>query len=305
MRIALIGPGSVGGLLASNLTQSGHTVTLVDHRPKRAKVLHEAGWTVTGPRGVQHVQVPVVCDGASLPTPELTCLCVKATQTQDAIRLHADLLRRSDCLLSLQNGIDNAVELAEAFDPERVFAGMLTFGVFPSELGHLQHGGTGGVVLGRWPIGPESEARLVALAEVFRGAGFPADLSGDIRRVLWKKLLVNAVINPLSAILQKRNGEILSQPGMLEVAEHILEEGISAARSAGVEIGLSEARAALEEVTRLTSENRSSTWVDVAAGRATEIDALNGAIARRGDYPLNRLLTALVQALPPRLTSMG
>jgi 2-dehydropantoate 2-reductase len=139
------------------------------------------------------------------------------------------------------------------------------------------------------------------VAALFRRAGLPCEVRGDIEAVLWEKLLVNVGINPLTALLQVKNGDLLNLPPAWEIAVAAATETLAVARAGGIHLSV-DPEVRLREVCTATAANRSSMLQDVMAGRQTEIEALNAQIAARGaahgiSTPVNHLLTQLIRAL--------
>jgi 2-dehydropantoate 2-reductase len=156
--------------------------------------------------------------------------------------------------------------------------------------------GLGTITLGS-PAGNLELAQ--AVAELFAGAQLPAEAVADIWPVIWRKLAINCAINPLTALLDVQNGLLLDAPVRHFMGEIALEVG-QIARAAGVDLEPKELPRAVEEVCRLTAANVSSMLQDTRAERHTEIDQLNGAVAKVAEKvgakaPLNMALTALLK----------
>ena len=119
--------------------------------------------------------------------------------------------------------------------------------------------------------------------------------------VLWTKAVVNACFNPLTGLLRQRSGALGRSDALLGCSRMIVEEAAAVAAAQGVTLDTDELMERVRAVSRATAENRSSMLQDLEKGRRTEIDAINGAIARMGAErgiacPVNRLLTLLVKA---------
>ena len=212
--------------------------------------------------------------------------------------------------MTLQNGLGNREILTETLGEERVALGVTTLGANLIEPGRVRLAGDGSIQLGDHP-------RLDPLAEMLRVAGFHVETIPDTRALVWGKLAINAAINPLTALLQVPNGELLQRPTaralMGSAAAEV--EAVAAARgevprraavvrtaARGVRLPYSDTPSAAEEVARRTSANYSSMLCDIQRGAPTEIDAICGAIVRAGEQaqvptPVNRTLWHLVKAL--------
>ncbi len=301
MKLAIVGPGALGCLLAALLREAGEDVSLVDYRPDRVARLNRDGIQVhTLEGGHRLVKAPIglapevgACDA--------TIIAVKAYQTATAAQALPVLMSAGGLALTLQNGLGNLEELARAAGPERLLAGVGLLGVTRTGEGRIVYAGQGAIFIGV-PAGSRvSSTEVAALAEILRHAGLPCQAREDIEAVLWEKLVINAGINPLTALLRVPNGALLELPPAWELAVAAATETQAVATAAGLTLtGDPEAR--LRQVCTATAANRSSMLQDVLAGRPTEIEALNAQVAKLGQAlgvptPVNHFLTQLVRAL--------
>jgi len=301
MKIAVIGPGALGCLLAVSFSEAGEDVHLVDYRPERVALLREQGIRLKTPGGVSRL-IPVPC---WLPKEVglcgLTIMAVKAHQTRAAAQALPLLLDPEGLALSLQNGLGNLEEMARVAGPERLLAGVTFLGVTRQEEGQILYAGKGEVIIGA-PAGSTVPApEIAAVVALFQGAGFKCRSAADIQTLLWDKLMINAGINPLTALLRVPNGALLELPEAWSLAVAAAAEVRAVARAQGLAVtGNPEER--LAQVCRATAKNRSSMLQDVLAGRVTEIESLNAQVAARGaaldvPTPVNALLTQLIRSL--------
>jgi len=145
-------------------------------------------------------------------------------------------------------------------------------------------------------------SRAQEIIAAFNEAGLETEWVEDVESILWEKLLVNAAINPLTALFNCPNGRLALDPTLQAILRDIVAEALPLVRPHGVKLSLDEAIARVETVCRATAENISSMLQDIRRGKRTEIDFINGAVVREGERlkqppPLNRLLTALVERL--------
>jgi 2-dehydropantoate 2-reductase len=295
MKTAIIGPGALGCLFGAYLTKGGLDVILVDHRPERATILSGGGIAVQGLRGKHHVPVRVTADSDSVGAVDLVIVCVKAYHTEDALRLHGSLVGSNTTVWTIQNGLGNVETMARIVPAERIMGGSTAMGANLLAPGHVHHAGEGETFIGE--LDGTISPRVELVAKELTGAGIPVQPRPDIQRLIWKKVLVNVAINALSAILRVRNGVLVEHESALRLMEEAVREAVRTAAARGIHIPEDEALAQAKDVARRTANNRSSMLVDILAGRRTEIDFINGAIARLGPAPVNRVLTDLVRAL--------
>ncbi len=301
MKIAIVGPGALGCLLAGRFFAAREEVWLVDYRPQRAKVFQERGLTFTDLDGSRKVlPIPVVLPQELEPA-ELTLITVKAHQTKAAAQDLPALLAEGGIALSLQNGLGNLEQMAAVVGPARLLAGVTFVGATRPADGEVIFAGQGITLIGA-PAGSQvSLEEMEAVAQVFRRAALECQVRDDIEAVLWEKLIVNVGINPLTAILRVRNGALLDLPAAWELAVAAAQEAAAVADASGFALTI-DPEERLSQVCTATAANRSSMLQDILAGRATEIDALNAQIVQRGaalgiPAPVNACLTEIVRAL--------
>jgi 2-dehydropantoate 2-reductase len=309
LKVAIIGPGALGCLLAAKFTLAGEKVWLVDYRPERADLLNSQGLLLKTPQGIDAaVQVAAGLPGEVGPV-DLAILTVKAHQTAAAAQGLPTLLGSGGLALTLQNGLGNLEEMAKVAGPEHLLGGASILGVTKLREGEVLLAGLGPTYVGPPPGSLVSPDEVEAVAALFRRAGLPCEVRGNIEAVLWEKLLVNAGINPLTALLQVKNGDLLNLPPAWKVAVAAAAETLSVAQADGINLSV-DPEARLAEVCTATSANRSSMLQDVTAGRQTEIEALNAQVVTRGaahavPTPVNLLLTQLIRALEAARKSCG
>lgn len=301
MKVAVLGPGALGCLLAALLREAGAEVSLVDYRPERVARLRLQGIQMRTLDGVHRViQVPIGLAPEVGPC-ALTIVTVKAYQTESAARALPELMSQRGMALTLQNGLGNLESLARTVGPGRLLAGVGLLGVTGQDEGRIIYAGRGVIYIGA-PAGSQvSGTEVAAVVDLLHGAGLECQPREDIEAVLWEKLVINVGINPLTALLRVPNGALLQLPEAWEVAVAAAAEAQAVARAAGLTLK-GDPAARLRQVCADTAANRSSMLQDILAGRLTEIEALNAQVATRGralglPTPVNDLLTLLLRAV--------
>jgi 2-dehydropantoate 2-reductase len=300
MKLAVLGPGALGCLLAARLHQAGEAVWLVDYQRERAARLRQRGIAVHTLEGAhQRVGVPVGLAPEVGPC-EVTIVVVKSYQTQAAAQTLPILMAQGGLALTLQNGLGNLEAMARVVGPQRLLAGVALLGVTRREEGRIIQAGAGPIFMGV-PAGSQvSGDEVAALVEIFQRAGLSCRAQDNIEAGLWEKLVVNVGINPLTALLRVPNGALLELPQAWELAVAAATEAQAVAQTAGLKLRGDPAER-LRQVCSATASNRSSMLQDILAGRPTEIEALNGQVVARGQAlglptPVNDLLTRLMRA---------
>lgn len=265
--IWIVGGGALGTLLASRLERAGHSVSVLVRSDAGAAGIARAGRSVA-----------IVRDPASADRPTLAFVCVKARDTEGAARSIATLPPPRPVVCTLQNGWGHLEVLASTLPDAPLVAGATTLGAYFDAAGDLHASTEGTTLLAPWTGGDARSAEYVAA--VFRSAGLAVETRPDARAVLWRKLTLNAAVNPLTALLDQPNGTLLDHPPLLRVALAAAGE----AALTGIRLGYLPATfdpaPVVETLLEETRENRSSMAEDLARGRPTESDAILGAAIR-------------------------
>jgi len=300
--ILIVGTGALATLFAARLSEAGVGVTMLGTWQAGLEALREEGARLVGLDGVEYAYPvratddPAECRGA-----RLALVLVKGWQTERAARQLSACLDEDGLALTLQNGLGNREILVGNLGSRRVSLGVTTTGATLLGPGLVRLGGEGAISL-------EEHLRLEPVEAMLRSAGFTVNVVEDVRSLVWGKLVVNAAINPLTALLRVPNGELLQRPTALSLMDKLASEAAEVARALGVDLPFESPGSAAEEVARQTAANRSSMLQDVLRGAPTEIDAICGAIVRAGEAasvptPVNRVMWELVKALHDPLSA--
>lgn len=296
----MLGAGAMGCLVGGLLARAGEDVVLVDASAEHVEALNRQGLRLW--EGDELVRIPVraLVAGSAVRPADLVLFLVKAPRTRAALPSLPPLLAERGAVLTLQNGLGAADLLAEGLGAERVLVGVTAQGATLLGPGEIRHGGSGETLVG----GYRGEHPLVgAVVRALQGAGLPSRAAQDIWPGVWKKLAVNCGINALTALTGIRNGRIPEIPEAAELLGDAVREAAAVARAAGVDLGAPDALAEqVLAVATATAANRSSMGQDVDRESPTEIDFINGAVAREGlrlgvPTPVNTTLTRLVKTL--------
>lgn len=314
MRIAVVGAGAMGSLMAGRLaTVAGKGATpestidqvvLLGRPSEHLEAIRANGLTIVERDGSRtSAPVQATADPADVHGCDVVLVLVKSWATTDAVAPIRTGLNRDSIVITLQNGLGNAAAIRAALlnDGVRphVYLGVTTQAAMRTAPGEITHTGSGITALGRRANPANTQLRDIATA--IASSGMQTVAVDDIHRWVWRKLAVNAAINPLTALGGVQNRAISTDPWLRTAAETLAREVVTVGKAAGVKIDVNEVLAAVDEVARSTGENRSSMLVDLEAGIPTEIDAINGAVvseARRHaiKVPANQLMTALIRA---------
>ncbi len=299
-RIGVVGPGALGCLFAGLLALAGHDVRLLGRRREQVEVLQRDGIVVERDGEARRVAVRASTDPAALGPVDLAIVLVKATDTAEAATSLPALLGPAAPALSLQNGLGNVEALVAVLGADRVLGGVSSQGATTLGVGHVRHAGFGPTSLAEATVGLTERAKTVAA--LLDRAGLNARAYPDAAPLIWGKLIANAAINSLGALLRCQNGQTVERPASRELFVGLAREAGEVARALGVALPFDDPTAHAESVARVTYGNRNSMLQDVENRRRTEIEAINGAVARLGarhgvPTPLNATIAMLVHAL--------
>jgi 2-dehydropantoate 2-reductase len=296
-KIAIVGAGALGCYFGARLAQAGTAVTLVG-RPMQVEAIRRDGLILEADGKTQVLRPEITTDAGAVRDVELVLVCVKSADTAAAAAAVAPHLDADAALVSLQNGMGN-VETIRERTGRPVVAGLVYIGANMPAPNHVRHAGGNRVVLGAITGSGADRALVEQVAALFRSAGVAAEMSADMDAELWRKLLFNCAYNAVCALTGKPYGEMGAMPDVRAVMQSAADEVAALARRKGVTIP-DEALASLFAMTQSMPLQMSSTAQDLARGRPTEIDYLNGYIARESAAlglaaPANRTLNALVK----------
>lgn len=302
MKIVIIGAGAMGGLFAARLAAAGEDVSVVDVWAEHVETIRTQGLILetgegevrTKPAAVTRVEDLAACAA------DLVIVFVKSGMTAAAARSAQTILGPVGRVLTLQNGLGNAEIIAEVFGADRVLAGTTAQGATLIGPGRIRHGGRGDTHIGRLTGPVDDFCREAAM--ILSRAGIPAIAEDTVQSLIWGKLVINVGINALTALLRFTNGQLNDHAETRELVKLAVAEAVQVAAASDVRLPYDNAVEKVLAVAAATATNRSSMLQDILRGRATEIDAINGALVREGvrlgvPTPVNATLTLLIKAL--------
>lgn len=295
MKVAVMGAGAVGCYYGAMLARAGHPVSLIG-RPRHVDAIARDGLLLETSTFSARLPVKASVSSDAVAGADLVLVCVKSGDTERAGQDLAPHLAEDAVVLSLQNGVDNADRLAQVLG-RPVIPAVVYVAVEMAGPGQVRHHGRGELLIGASTRSPE-------VAALFSAAGIPTTVSADVIAALWEKLVINCAFNALSAIPHLPYGELVKSEHVLEVMHDVVSECLAVAQAAGVRVN-SALHVAIQKIAESMPTQYSSTAQDLAAGKRSEIDHLNGYIVAQGDQlrvatPVNRVLYTLVRLMERR-----
>jgi len=292
MKIAVMGAGAVGCYYGGMLARAGHDVTLIGRQQHVEAILRD-GLLMDTQCFREHVLLQASTEAGAVKGATLVLFCVKSTDTISAAAEIAPFLEPDALILSLQNGVDNAATLAGSVKnpalPVAVYVATEMAGP-----GHLKHHGRGELVIGPSEASP-------SLVKLFSDADIPTSISDNVPGALWAKLALNCAYNALSAITQLPYRHLMAGEGIENVMKDLVDECVAVAAAEGISIP-GDLWESVKRIAQTVPDQYSSTAQDLARGKRSEIDFINGHVMRRGQAlgvptPVNRTLYAIVKLL--------
>ncbi|NMB53484.1 MAG: 2-dehydropantoate 2-reductase [Leptolinea sp.] len=293
--ILIIGSGALACLFAARLTCSGTPVTLTGTFEAAMKTIRGRGIGLIEAGVTTFIPVATLDPSSSIKRFSKAILLTKAYQTTSSLKRVKPNLDEKGSVLSLQNGLTPRDQMISVIGEKRTISGITLCAGEQIEPGVVKHNGGKDVVIGQHPD-------TAYYRDILSGAGFTVTVTGDIRKMIWEKAIINSAANPLAAIMRYPNGKVYNSPDLMSLIDELIQEACQVARADGCPVNDEELRDRIRQILRDTSANRCSMLQDVINRRSTEIDDLNGAIINKAkklgiSTPVHRTITHLVRSI--------
>jgi 2-dehydropantoate 2-reductase len=300
MKIAVIGCGAMGSIYAAKLAAAGNDVLVVDRCQAGIDAIARNGLRVSGPGSDQVVPLR-----ASSTAPEeamdLIVLAVKAADVTTGARQVIPMLTAATPVLTIQNGLGSAETVAGIVGEGRVAVGIASgFGAATVAPGHVRHNTMRAMRFGSYSSLPH--AAVEEIANAWAAAGFDAAAVTDIAAMQWEKLICNAAYSAPCALTGMTVGQVLGDPEMGPVSQAAATEAWAVARASGIAVAVTDPVQHARAFGAQMPDAKPSALLDHEARRVSEIDVINGAVARLGARvgvaaPVNATLTAVIKSI--------
>lgn len=300
MKIVIVGPGALGLLLAANLSRTKNDIWIFDKDAQRAKKLAENGIKAESFGVSSRVKVRTSSDTKEIGEADIVIICVKAYDTEEALKGARGVVGEKTYVMSLQNGLGNLQLISEFVNSDKIIGGVTYHGATLIDDTTVRHTGRGETVIGQENGKVLGEIRDIAA--ILTKAGFPAKITKDINSAIWSKLVINVGINALSAVTRLKNGALTENEWTREIMRRAVSEAAKAAKKKKARLAYDDPIQKVEAVCKATADNLSSMLQDALNSEPTEIDYINGAIVRQAKSlniktPTNEMLVELVKAI--------
>ncbi len=298
MKIAIIGAGAMGCLYGSYLSKN-NDLTMVDVSKACVNTINEKGICIEEKGDILYFPAKAVLSGDLDEKMDLVIVFVKAMYTDQALDANRQLLDENTILVSLQNGAGNDRTLAKYADLGQIVIGNSEHSSVFMGPGVTRHAGSGITRVGSLG-GHKSRAEKVS--KLFNASGIETARIENIQEIIWRKLMVNLAFNPLTTILNSSIKGVKENEHSWLLLKLLIQEALIVAEADGTKLDHQEVFDEIDVIVEKAGNGFTSMYQDIANGRKTEIDNINGAIVNQAalydiDVPYNRMMTRLIKAI--------
>jgi 2-dehydropantoate 2-reductase len=299
MKIAILGCGAMGSVYAALLGDAGHEVWAIDSWQDHVDAIKQNGLRLEGASGSRVVKINVTNDTSEVGVCDLVIIATKAMHVETAAYSAFPLIDTDTTVLSIQNGLGGPQTAAKILGAEKVAVGVVGgFGASIKEPGYAHHNGWELLRLGELS-GPIT-SRLRTIASTWESGGFRVECFDDIDQLVWEKLICNVCFSGTCTITGLTIGEVMEDSDAWFCASRCAQEAYNIAIAKNINVRINDPIDYVRNFGSKIPGAKPSMLLDALAGRMSEIDAINGAIASAGievsvETPFNSVISALVR----------
>ncbi|MCF8010324.1 MAG: 2-dehydropantoate 2-reductase [Clostridiales bacterium] len=302
MKIGVIGAGSMGSLFGGLLSKSGEEVWLIDVWKEHIEKINENGLMVDTGDKEEVIKVNATDTPEKAGYVDLIIVFVKGLHTEIALKNAAPMINDNTYILTVQNGIGNTDVISRFVDEEKILFGMTTLSCDLKGPGHIEFTCT---TKGNTPVKPlkaEVNDEILNIVDTFQKAGINLNISYEVERDIWNKLIVNCSLNTITAITRLNCGHFADQEGSEFLLSSVTKEIVDVANAKGIEMDYETSFEHLKKVAYENYGHYPSMVFDFKNKRKTEIEMINGAIVREAKkhnipVPVNTVLLNLIKVM--------
>lgn len=289
MKIAVIGAGAIGSLFGSLLTANNVDVCLYDKDRDKIEFIKKNGIKLVFPQtGDKKKIFPKTASQLSdIDSCDYYLFCVKSYSTEKAASEIASIASENSIIITFQNGMGNVEKIQKFFPDKCIAAGTTSEGATFVAPGTVIYGGRGKTsisMIDSSAEGTSDNTKIGPLIGALNKSDLHTCVSSNFRKDIWRKLIINAAINPVTAVMKLQNRCISESKYLRIVSDLIIEEAVKTAKAEGIHFNLDEIKSSVYSIAEKTGGNRSSMLQDIDNKRKTEIDFISGTIAEKGKY---------------------
>lgn len=298
MRVAILGAGGVGAYLGARLAHAGAAGVHLVARGSHLEALRRGGLELRSVLGDVHVEIPATAEPAEIGPVDVVVFTVKSTDTDEAAGRLAPLLGKDTAVISFQNGVDNEERIAAVVGDDHVLGGAAYIFSTIAEPGVIHHtGGPARFFFGE--LNGHPTERATRFLDACREADVDAELSEDIRGVMWRKFVFICAQAGMTAAARLPVGALREDAEAWKMYRQIVEEVCAVAAAEGIPLGNDVVEEAMQLAGGLDPDTYSSLHYDLEHGKSMELEALTGRVVALGrrhgvDVPANEAIYALL-----------
>jgi len=302
MKIAVMGAGAMGCLYGSDLAKGGNEVWMVDIWEEHVNKIKAEGLLMTTGEKKEHVKLNATTDPKEVGAVDLLVIFTKGLHTEVAIKNSLPMIGEDTYVLTLQNGIGNVEIINQVVDEKKILFGMTTLSSDLQGPGHIERTFHGRGLTQMKPLTSESNPQIEKVVESFNQSGIYTELSFEVEKKIWEKLIVNCCLNTVTAITRLHCGHVVEQDSAKFLLEGVTKELVEVANAKNIPLEYDYALKHLTEVAWEAYNHYPSMVFDLKFKRKTEIDLIAGSIVREGQKhdiptPVNATLMSLIKII--------
>jgi 2-dehydropantoate 2-reductase len=284
MRFCIVGSGAVGGYYGAKLARAGHDVTFIA-RGAHLQAIRERGLTIKSQLGDFTVRARAEDRAENVPPTDVAIFAVKAYSNPEAVPLLEKIVRRGGVALTLQNGVDSVDEVAAVLGPERLLGGSTYIAAALGEPGLVEQTGTHRRIVFGEVFGDRSRIsdRVQAISDAFTSADIVSEPVADARVPIWEKFCYLAPFAAFTGASRLPIGPLWAEPFTRQQISAAVSELEALARAEGVALAGGLVDRVAGYIDQIPPTTRSSLLIDLQQGKPIEVEALVGAVVRRGE----------------------
>jgi 2-dehydropantoate 2-reductase len=306
MKIGVVGSGAMGSVYAGLFARAGHEVWAIDPWQEHLDAIATNGLHVSGASGdFVAGGINVTTGPAAAGACDVWIVATKAADVQAAASAIAPALTPESVVMAMQNGLGAPERIARCIPAERVLIGIAEgFGASIPEAGHVHHNGMRLIRIGEMPPGGMTD-RLQRIESLWRDAGFNVKAYADVEPMIWEKFLCNVTLSAPTTAFDVTVGELMADRELWAVALGCMTEAYRVGVEKGVAFSFDDPVRYVTDFAATIPDASPSMRLDHLAGRASEIDVINGMVVELSrqlglDAPYNEALSAVVRARESR-----
>lgn len=297
MKAGIVGAGALGSLFAHIFQRAGIPFSIYENNQSVVDEINTHGLTLNENDIIDIIHPSISTKPGILADADVIILFVKSYATDSAIKDIVTSIKNDSIIVSLQNGLGNFEVISRYISENRIVLGTTTIGATKTGLSTVLLGGKGTITIG------SSSAESIEKADnMFSMSGLQFTRIFNPQIAVWRKAVINAGINPIAALLNIKNGDILQIPYAMDLQKLVVAESVRAAKATGIQLDNDTMLNEVREICHKTSANKCSMLQDLENHRKTEIDSILGAIISKAalheiELPVSNTLYLLIKSL--------